>query len=86
MAGYSPWGCKESNTTEQLTLSFFHASYIHGKDSRKLPESRPEMTQAPVLNIISIWRQNTLEGEKPVMGDFQAKHSIQGDGYYLDLS
>ena len=21
LAGYSPWGCKESDTTEQLTLS-----------------------------------------------------------------
>ena len=21
-AGYSPWGCRESDTTEQLTLSF----------------------------------------------------------------
>jgi len=24
LAGYSPWGCKESDTTEQLTLSLFH--------------------------------------------------------------
>ena len=23
LAGYSPWGCKESDTTEQLTL-YFH--------------------------------------------------------------
>ena len=23
LAGYSPWGCKESDTTEGLTLSFF---------------------------------------------------------------
>ena len=22
--GSSPWGCKESDTTEQLTLSLFH--------------------------------------------------------------
>ena len=22
--GYSPWGCKESDVTEQLTLSSFH--------------------------------------------------------------
>ena len=24
--GYSPWGHKESHTTEQLTLSLFHSS------------------------------------------------------------
>ena len=24
LAGYSPWGHKETDTTEQLTLSFFH--------------------------------------------------------------
>ena len=24
LAGYSPWGCKESDTTEQLNCSFFH--------------------------------------------------------------
>ena len=24
MAGYSPWGCKELDTTEPLTLSLFH--------------------------------------------------------------
>ena len=26
LAGYSPWGHKESHTTEQLTLSLFHSS------------------------------------------------------------
>ena len=24
LVGYSPWGCKESDTTEQLTLLLFH--------------------------------------------------------------
>ena len=24
LAGYSPWSCKESDTTEQLTLSLFN--------------------------------------------------------------
>ena len=24
LAGYSPWGYKESDVTEQLTLSYFH--------------------------------------------------------------
>ena len=24
LVGYSPWGCKESDTTERLTLSHFH--------------------------------------------------------------
>ena len=26
LAGYSPWGCKETDTTEQLTLSLFSLS------------------------------------------------------------
>ena len=30
LAGYSPWGCKDSNTTEQLTLSLFMCIiYMH---------------------------------------------------------
>ena len=28
LAGYSPWGRKESDTTEQLTLSLSNLSYI----------------------------------------------------------
>ena len=32
LAGYSPWGCKESDTTEQLTLSL----YTNGKSNRWL--------------------------------------------------
>jgi len=27
LVGYSPWGCKESETTEQLTLSFSHLEH-----------------------------------------------------------
>ena len=30
-AGYSPWSCKESDTTEQLTLSFFCPTQDHFK-------------------------------------------------------
>ena len=29
LAGYSPWGCKQSDTTEQLSLSFPFSHYIH---------------------------------------------------------
>ena len=29
VVGYGPWGCKESDTTEQLTLSDFHLLGIH---------------------------------------------------------
>ena len=34
--GYSPWGCKESETTEQLTLSLFkgHRNGISPKGLR----------------------------------------------------
>ena len=28
--GYSPWGCKESDTTEQLTLSLFSLNLLLG--------------------------------------------------------
>ena len=30
LVGYSPWGHKESNMTEQLTLCFSHSEYVHG--------------------------------------------------------
>ena len=31
LAGYSPWGCKELDTTEQLTLSLsLFMEYVHG--------------------------------------------------------
>ena len=35
LAGYSPWGQKESDTTEGLTLSFFHSG--PSDDSHSLP-------------------------------------------------
>ena len=28
LAGYSPWGCKQSDMTEQLTLAHFFPEYI----------------------------------------------------------
>ena len=28
LAGYSPWGCKESDTTEQVTHKHMHKLYI----------------------------------------------------------
>ena len=28
LAGYNPWGCKELDTTEQLTFTFFHCSWV----------------------------------------------------------
>ena len=28
LAGFSPWGCQESDTTERLTLSYFQFFYI----------------------------------------------------------
>ena len=30
LVGHSPWGCKESDTTEQLTLSLFHICVCMG--------------------------------------------------------
>ena len=29
LAGYSPWGCKESNTTEKLTLSLSTQTFTY---------------------------------------------------------
>ena len=28
LAGYSPWGCKEANTTERLTFTFVHTGCL----------------------------------------------------------
>ena len=41
--GYSPWGCKESDTTEQLTLSSFYLSFLLGFIFSKTPFSMNEM-------------------------------------------
>ena len=32
--GYSPWGCKESDTTEQQTVSLFSGVGVGGKGRR----------------------------------------------------
>ena len=29
--GYSPWGCKELDMTEQLTLSLFHFEHFYNE-------------------------------------------------------
>ena len=36
LAGYSPWDCKESDTTEQLTLYIFIPTYQHIHAQNKL--------------------------------------------------
>ena len=40
LAGYSPWGHKESDTTERLTLSFFH-NLRNAKVPIPLPTPKP---------------------------------------------
>ena len=46
LAGYSPWGHKESDTTEQLTLSFFH-SLRNAKVPIPLPTPKPSDSLRP---------------------------------------
>ena len=41
LAGYSPWGCKESDTTEQLNCSFFHLGKLLRILLRTLSFHRP---------------------------------------------
>ena len=36
LVGYSPWGCIESDTTEQLTLNFKEATVFNGWISERL--------------------------------------------------
>ena len=46
LVGYSPWGGKKSDTTEQLTLHFHrqwhHWSHINNINSRPVNESSPD--------------------------------------------
>ena len=43
---YSPWGRKESDTTEQLTLSHFH-----GRNKDNSYDSYPHATPSAVVKI-----------------------------------
>ena len=43
LVGYSPWGCKESDTTEQLTLSLFYLIFLLGFLFSKTPFYMNEM-------------------------------------------
>ena len=56
LAGYSPWGCKASDTTEQLTLSFlFLFSFSAWKVKSKLAKRRE--TQAEPSNLTELESQ-----------------------------
>ena len=53
MEGYSPWGCKEWGTTEQITLSLFYKLYgnckqkliqIHKKWGKETTKHNPSKT------------------------------------------
>ena len=63
LAGYSPWGHKESDMTEQLTLSlytFSHPYMITGK-SRKDPMLEP--LEGRTTFISEIWSAGLGEDE-----------------------
>ena len=58
LAGYSPWGHKESNTTEQLTLSFFIYIYVV-----LLPRSL--ILRVFQIGIVSFFRKRIFTSQEP---------------------
>ena len=50
--GYSPWDCKESDTTEQLTLStlyYIYMSFPGGSDGKESPCNAGDLGSIPGL-------------------------------------
>ena len=58
LAGYSPWGRKESNTTEPLTLSHFNWCFPDGSAGKYLPAMQRHRRQGFNLWVRKIpWRR-----------------------------
>ena len=52
LAGYSPWGHKESDTTERVTLSLFHFTYLMASTLTilmKVEMSKLEFTKIKII-------------------------------------
>ena len=47
--GYSPWGCKELDTTEQLTLSLLSSTEVSKDIVMCIPEAEPGLCPKTVL-------------------------------------
>ena len=60
LAGYSPWGRKELDTTEQLTLSHFWSSSIEW-DLKGCAEGKSHQTSIwPTMEQVLIWRAMSI--------------------------
>ena len=61
LVGYSPWGCKESGTTEWLHFHFHFQSTIHQWESLEQSSSGPRNKQLNWCNYHSIYAQNKID-------------------------
>ena len=61
LVGYSPWGCKESDTTEWLHFHFHFQSTIHQWESLEQSSSGPRNKQLNWCNYHSIYGQNKID-------------------------
>ena len=60
LAGQSPWGCKESDTTEQLTLSCWERA---GEgNSARVAQSSPSPHVHPPWMSVDVWGSQVLSG------------------------
>ena len=52
LVGYSPWGCKESDTTERLHFPFPHSA---GLESQSTKSDMPEISFFPTFLILNFY-------------------------------
>ena len=84
LAGYSPWGCKESDTTKQLTLSFlFLFSFSVWKVKSKLAQRREN--QAEPSNLTELKSQRWKFAEVKDNQNWQDRVSRQTESRWRAL-
>ena len=83
LEGYSPWGCKESDTTEWLTLSHFSHKVIYGlskwlssKTNKKQNKKKlPAMLEIQEIQVWSLDWEDPLEEEMTTHSSILARQS-----------
>ena len=85
MVGYSPWGPKESDTTESLTLSRTHFSHITWREACFCfaPGGRAWSRGGDYKKRIAdsgFWTERAASEGDSLGGPIEAHHRLQGPG------
>ena len=85
---YSPWGCKESDTTEQLHVDFHQQLYANKKDKVEEMDKFLEKNNFPKLNqeeIENLNRPITSMEIETVIRNLPANKSQGPDGFTAEF-